>query len=88
MLKRLMAGLLMIGLLTSAASASPRKKRNRHSPARAKPAASSPLSAVERRMLLRDFDASAIKIELDHRFLTLFTLEELQAAAKERGIRQ
>ncbi len=46
-----------------------------------------PLSPEERQQLLRSFSNAAINQELDHRLLTLFTLEELQAEAARRGIR-
>lgn len=46
-----------------------------------------PLSPQERQQLLRSFSNQAINQELDHRLLTLFTLEELQAEAARRGIR-
>lgn len=41
----------------------------------------------EREQLLRGFSDDALKAELFHRFLTLFTLSELQAEAQRRGLR-
>lgn len=46
-----------------------------------------PLSPQERQQLLRSFSNQAINQELDHRLLTLFTIEELQVEAARRGIR-
>lgn len=46
-----------------------------------------PLTPQERQQLLRSFSNQAINQELDHRLLTLFTVEELQIEAARRGIR-
>ena len=51
------------------------------------PRADAPLSAVERRMLLRSFSADALRTELDHRMLTMYSLEELQEMAREKGVK-
>lgn len=45
------------------------------------------ISEPERQMLLRGLSETSLRAELSHRFLTLFSLLELQAEAERRGLR-
>jgi hypothetical protein len=74
---------LMLTLALSLPIAADAKRKPRRKASKPKPA----LLPIERRQLLRAVPDAALKAEIERRWLSLFTLAELQAEAERRRIR-
>lgn len=73
---------LMLALTLSLPIAADAKRKPRRKASKPKPA----LLPIERRQLLQAVPDAALKAELERRWLSLFTLAELQAEAAKRGL--
>jgi hypothetical protein len=82
-MKQFSAFFLMFTLALSLPTAADAKRKPRRKAVKPKPV----LLPIERRQLLQVVSDAALKAELERRWLSLFTLAELQAEADRRRVR-